>query len=111
MASQNVRDVTPAPAIPVKVTPKIAATVQPYDPKRLEQHALFRFQPTHTLTVPKSAYTAEQVKQLEQWWSGLKIDTRPSPFFPTPLGVAFLWTFCGGDDADFDGGLYGDDCE
>jgi hypothetical protein len=111
MSSQNVRNVAPSPAIPINLTPKSGATVQPYDQKRLAQHVLLRFQPTHIMTVPKSAYTAEQVQQLEQWWAGLKIDLRPSPFFPTPNGVAFLWTFCGGDDADFDAGLYGDDCE
>jgi hypothetical protein len=111
MDSKNVRDVAPSPSIPIKLTPKVAATVQPYDQKRLEQHVLFRFQPTHIMKVPKTDYSAEQVKLLEKWWSDLKIDLRNSPFVQDSLGVVIIWTFCGGDDADPENGVYGDDCE
>ena len=108
---QNVRDIEPSPSIPIKLTPKIAANVDEYDPKRVEDHVLFRFQPTHIMKVPREAYSVEQVKQLEKWWADLKIDVRDSPFVPDTQGVVIIWTFCGGDDADFDNGVYGDDCE
>ena len=35
--------------------PKAAAGVKPYDPKRLSDHVLLRFQPTHVAKVPKAS--------------------------------------------------------
>ena len=111
MASSNVRNVTPFPSIPIRLTPKVAAGIEHYDPKRQNEHPLLRFQPTYTVSVPKAQYSAEQVKQLEAWWADLKIDLRDSPFVNDEAGVVIIWTFCGGDDADFENGVYGDDCE
>jgi len=111
MASSNIRNITPSPSIPIRLTPKVAAGVEPYDPGRQDEHVLLRFQPTHVMKVPKAAYSAEQVKQLEKWWADLKIDLRDTPFVNDTAGVVIIWTFCGGDDADPDNGVYGDDCE
>jgi len=111
MDSSNIRNVTPAPGFPIRLTPKVAAGVKPYDPTRLDGHVLLRFQPSHVARVPKASYSPEQIKELEKWWADLKIDLRDSPFVNDGVGVVIIWTFCGGDDADFDGGVYGDDCE
>ena len=108
---KNVKDVPPSPSIPIRLTPRTAATVKAYDPDRTGDHVLFRFQPTHVVKVRREDYTPQQVQKLEDWWNGLGIDSRPSPFVPDPLGTVIIWTFCGGDDADPDNGVYGDDCE
>lgn len=112
MKKKNIKNISPAPSIPIKLKVRDIENVKKYDMDRLEDHVLFRFQPTHSVRMRKEDFTHDQVKQLETWWSGLKIDLRDSPFFPDPQGaLVFEWTFCGGDDADFDAGLYGDDCE
>jgi hypothetical protein len=111
MNKSNIRNVNPAPAIPIKLSPRNAENVERYTPKRLEEHVLFRFQPTHAIKVRKDDYSPEQIKKLEKWWSELNIDIRDSPFVNDPLGTVIIWTFCGGDDADPDNGVYGDDCE
>ena len=119
MKDENVVNVKPAPAIPIKLTPKVAETVERYDPERLEEHVLFRFQPTHTVKVPRESYSEEELKELWEWWEEVmegvfdeKLDpSRTGPFVPDPMGTVIIWTFCGGDDADPDNGVYGDDCE
>lgn len=111
MDSKNVRNVAPSPSIPIRLTPRVAASVDRYDPARTDGHVLLRFQPTHLMKVPKAQYSADQVQQLETWWADLKIDLRDSPFVKDEAGVVIIWTFCGGDDADPENGVYGDDCE
>ena len=112
MKKKNIKNISPAPSIPIKLKVRDIENVKKYDMDRLEDHVLFRFQPTHSVRMRKEDFTHDQVKQLETWWSGLEIDLRDSPFFPDPEGaLVFEWTCCGGDDADFDAGRYGDDCE
>lgn len=111
MKKKNIRNINPAPSIPINLKIGDLENVKKYDKDDLKKHVLFRFQPTHSIKVSKEAYSKEQIKKLEQWWSDLKIDIRDSPFIPDPMGTVIIWTFCGGDDADFEGGVYGDDCE
>lgn len=105
-------NIAAAPSIPINISSLNDANVKPYDSKRLEDHVLFRFQPSHMIKVKKEAYTSDQIKRLEEWWQSIKIDMRDSPFIEDNTGSAvIIWTFCGGDDADPENGVYGDDCE
>ena len=95
----------------IQLSPKVAAGVKPFDPKRLSDHVLLRSSRPTWRKCRRPWYPAEQIKELEQWWANLKIDLRDSPFVNDGVGVVIIWTFCGTDDPDFEGGVFGDDCE
>ena len=81
MKTKNVVDVAPAPSLPIKATGWDAENVKAYKPVRLEDHVLFRFQPTHIIKMSKEDYSATQVQQLEDWWAGLNLlEVRDNPF-------------------------------
>ncbi len=109
---KNIVNIAPSPAIPVIAKGWDAKNVEDYKPGRLQDHVLFRFQPTHIIKMRKQDYSPSQVQQLEDWWAGLNLlDVRDNPFVHDSSGLVIIWTFCGGDDADPDNGVYGDDCE
>jgi len=109
--------------------PNAVSTVSPKDKKthlvKLSDHPLVHFQPTEAVAVSQSSYTDAEQRDIEDWWDELRElfenlgdspwQTGTPPFVgsePSGFDVPYIiWTFCGGDDADPDNGVYGDDSE